>query len=176
MIRRPPRSTQSRSSAASDVYKRQSSLGAVSYLVKPVTRDQLHDAIKRQRQPIRSALVVDDDQRFVRLIRRMLRTLLEPESEILSAHNGKEALEILQHRSIELVLLDLMMPEVSGMEVLAAMSGDERLAAIPVIVTSAHEQGGGHFSLDGTISISKPDGFQVEELLRAVEALCGAVD
>ena len=76
----------------------------------------------------------------------------------------------------DLVLLDLAMPEVSGAEVLTAMSGDERLASIPVIVISAQERGRWHLSLNGAISVSKPDGFQLEELLRAVEAICGAVD
>ena len=74
---------------------------------------------------------------------RVVQTAL-PDSRVLQASNGRIALEIMQHERPALVLLDLMMPELGGMGVLAAMQADEKLRGIPVIVltaaTLAHEE------------------------------------
>jgi len=61
-----------------------------------------------------------------------------PDSRMLQASNGRIALEIMQHERPALVLLDLIMPELGGMGVLAAMQADEKLRGIPVIVLTAH--------------------------------------
>jgi YesN/AraC family two-component response regulator len=68
---------------------------------------------------------------------RVVQTAL-PDSRVLQASNGRIALEIMQHERPALVLLDLMMPELGGMGVLAAMQADEKLRGIPVIVLTAH--------------------------------------
>ena len=67
---------------------------------------------------------------------RVVQTAL-PDSRVLQASNGRIALEIMQHERPALVLLDLMMPELDGMGVLAAMQADEKLRGIPVIVLTA---------------------------------------
>jgi CheY-like chemotaxis protein len=56
---------------------------------------------------------------------------------ILKARNGRQALEIMQQESPSLVLLDLMMPEVDGFEVLRVMREQESTRQVPVIVLSA---------------------------------------
>lgn len=58
-------------------------------------------------------------------------------SSTLTAENGREALETLISRQIDLVLLDVMMPEVNGFEVLEQMKNDENLRQIPVIMITA---------------------------------------
>src|SRR5215831_9027868 len=55
----------------------------------------------------------------------------------VSATNGREALEVMRSTPVDLVLLDIMMPEMSGHEVLQHMRQDESLKHIPVIVVSA---------------------------------------
>ncbi len=80
-------------------------------------------------------LVVDDDPN----IRRMLVVALEREGyRIHEATNGREALEIMRAGETELVVLDLMMPEVSGWDVLVKRAADPELQKIPVIVISAN--------------------------------------
>lgn len=54
------------------------------------------------------------------------------------ARNGREALEAMHSKHEDLVLLDLMMPEVSGWDVLRVRKDDEALRRIPVIVITAH--------------------------------------
>ena len=59
---------------------------------------------------------------------------------VIQAANGREALDTLRTEAVDMVLLDLLMPEVDGFEVLAAMSGDAELRDIPVLVISAVEE------------------------------------
>src|SRR5215813_10401089 len=83
-------------------------------------------------------LVVDDieDNRFA-LSRRLAR---QGYLNVTSAADGRQALDLLNSRPFDLVLLDIMMPNVNGYEVLSAMKADERLRHIPVIMISAVDE------------------------------------
>jgi CheY-like chemotaxis protein len=85
----------------------------------------------------RTVLLVEDDLD----IRDVLQDVLEAEGyDVIPAANGKQALDFLTLNDppgADLVILDLMMPMVSGWEVLERMARDRRLADIPVIVVSA---------------------------------------
>ena len=59
---------------------------------------------------------------------------------VLQAANGREALDTLRRSTVDMVLLDLLMPEIDGFQVLAAMGGDAQLRDIPVLVISAVEE------------------------------------
>src|SRR6266702_1142252 len=83
-------------------------------------------------------LVVDDieDNRFA-LSRRLAR---QGYLNVTTAADGRQALELLNSRPFDLVLLDIMMPNVNGYEMLAAMKADEGLRHIPVIMISAVDE------------------------------------
>src|SRR6266487_3013400 len=83
-------------------------------------------------------LVVDDieDNRFA-LSRRLAR---QGYLNVTTAADGRQALELLNSRPFDLVLLDIMMPNVNGYEVLAAMKANSRLRHIPVIMISAVDE------------------------------------
>jgi CheY-like chemotaxis protein len=84
--------------------------------------------------PTRLVLVVDDDQDA----REAMAELLQIQGyEVLAAGNGQEALELLKVENPCVVLLDLMMPVISGWEFLRHRKAQPKLAKIPVIVTSA---------------------------------------
>jgi DNA-binding response OmpR family regulator len=79
-------------------------------------------------------LIVDDDRRN----RALLAARLEGQGHLTAmAENGRQALEMLKAQPFDLVLLDLMMPEMDGHEVLAHLREDASLRHIPVIVLSA---------------------------------------
>src|SRR5207245_7592039 len=80
-------------------------------------------------------LVVDDndDNRYT-LTRRLTR---EGYSNLTTATNGREALDLLQAKSFDLILLDIMMPDMNGYEVLERMKAGAELRNIPVIMISA---------------------------------------
>jgi len=80
-------------------------------------------------------LVVDDHQNTAKAMVALLRRL---GYEASCALNAGEAIEILRANSISLVLLDVMMPETSGLRLLETMRGDRNLATVPVIIHSAY--------------------------------------
>lgn len=85
----------------------------------------------------RCILIVDDDPG----IRRLLVTYLRRQGfRLLEARNGREALEEMHAGNADLVLLDMMMPEVSGMDVLRERAADPSLQRIPLIVVSANSE------------------------------------
>jgi class 3 adenylate cyclase len=80
-------------------------------------------------------LVVDDNENNRYTLSRRLKR--EGYENLSSAENGREALEVLAEKAIDLVLLDIMMPEMNGYQVLETMKADMDLRDIPVIVISA---------------------------------------
>ena len=79
-------------------------------------------------------LLVDDEPSII----RFLRGSLEAEGwKILTASDGVKALEVFNLENVDLVILDIMMPDISGLEVLRHIQRTEGLAKIPVIVVSA---------------------------------------
>ncbi|NCB94247.1 MAG: hybrid sensor histidine kinase/response regulator [Clostridia bacterium] len=77
-------------------------------------------------------LIVDD----IEMNRAMLLKIFSEDYICFWAENGKRAMDILGQNEIALVLLDLSMPEMDGYEVIAAMRADQRLAAIPIVITT----------------------------------------
>ncbi len=82
-------------------------------------------------------LVVDDDAAVRNAVAQ---TLLEGGYGVEGASGGNEALEAMRERAPDLVLLDLMMPEMSGWDVLAQMAEIPQLASVPVLVLTALDQ------------------------------------
>lgn len=85
-----------------------------------------------------NVLIVDDD--FINL--KLLEVLLkknESVGKIFEAKNGVEAIDLLKKESIDLMLLDILMPVMDGIEVLKIIKSDENLKNIPVIVLSTDE-------------------------------------
>jgi signal transduction histidine kinase len=88
-------------------------------------------------QPRGRLLVVDDNA----LNRDLLTRRLEREGyAVVQATDGKQALETIRNGGVELVLLDIMMPEMDGYQVLEAMKGDTGLRDIPVLMISALDE------------------------------------
>ena len=115
-----------------------------------------------------TVLIVEDDSD----IRESVAGLLEDEGyRVLTARNGKEALDILQTCRPCVVLLDLMMPVMDGWQVVGVMSGDEFLKSIPVVVTSAFAA---HAPLEPPVAqvLAKP--LDLESVLRHVARFCSA--
>jgi signal transduction histidine kinase/CheY-like chemotaxis protein len=147
-------------------------LGVREMLSKPVLREEMLAAVDRLGQPPRRVLIADDDPDMVRLFQRMLAPAVPPEA-CLEAFSGAEALELLAHAEPrpDLVLLDLVMPNVDGYEVLKRMAADPGLSSIPVFVISAQAQDGAAQQLAGDIRITRREPLQVGELTRVLGAV-----
>jgi PAS domain S-box-containing protein len=115
-------------------------LGAAEYLVKPVDKDVLLETVRRYIGPgsdgPAKVLVVDDEAGT----RELLKEMLESDGYVpVLAANGKEALEALARISVSAMLLDLIMPEMDGFELLMRMKEDPGLRNIPVLVLTAKD-------------------------------------
>src|SRR5262249_53934243 len=111
-------------------------LGAVDYLTKPIERDKLVAIMKRFQSPAgpTRGLVVEDDA----LQRQRIRSWLEPQQwRLADAENGRVALEQLKANPPDVILLDLMMPEMDGFQLVAEMQRNPAWRGIPVIVITA---------------------------------------
>ena len=86
-----------------------------------------------------SVLVVDDDASIRKMIMAALRRD-QPAYTFLEAPNGRDALDLMRSEHPDVVVLDLMMPIVSGWDVLRERSEDPNLREIPVIVVSANRE------------------------------------
>jgi serine/threonine protein kinase len=115
-----------------------------------------------------SLLVVDDNETN----RDILSRLLERQGHrVSSASSGEEALGRLPNGRFDLVLLDILMPGLSGIEVLQRMKADPALAQVPVIFISALDDASGKaqaFRVGGVDYVTKP--FQAEEVAARVES------
>jgi CheY-like chemotaxis protein len=111
-------------------------------------------------------LVCDDDPS----LRELVRAVLGPAYRFAEAADGIEALALARELRPDLIVLDVMLPGLSGIEVLEALRLDEELRSIPVVVITAWS----HAELDAQVAgadrfVSKP--FDPDQLSRAVEEL-----
>jgi PAS domain S-box-containing protein len=113
-------------------------LGASDYLTKPIDSDRLARVLKKYASQTASAriLIVEDDSDTREMLGRKLRTLGWTVSE---AKNGRVALERVREHKPELILLDLMMPEMDGFEFAEELRQSEAWREIPIVVVSAKD-------------------------------------
>jgi len=155
------------------------SLGASSVLQKPVSKKQLIEAISvlgfslgKAGQPLK-VLVVDDDPRAVELVSRHLES---GRCTALRAYGGAEAIDTAIREHPDLIVLDLMMPEVTGFDVVNALKGKEETRAIPIIILTAKvitEQDRKELN-SGVLKIIGKDGFHHGSFLAEVRRAGGA--
>lgn len=161
-------------------------LGVSDYLVKPVDARRLIEAIERALRDRRSqattashraadeasrptVLVVDDEPDAQRLFWRILSA--SPHSyHVLTATDAQQAIQIMRDQQPDVVLLDLVMPDVSGFQLLALKQADPALRPIPVLVVSARDFTG-QAILSNAVGVTRPGGLSLHQLLACVESL-----
>lgn len=146
-----------------------SSLGVSDYLIKPVSQEILYQSIDRLKAPIKTVLVVDDDPDSLQLVGRMLMAAGR-DYRVLRTNNGTEALEILKRERPDLILLDLIMPEMDGFQFLANKEKYPEVQSIPVILISARDPLGQPI-VSKTLLATSRDGLSASQLLMCLEAL-----
>jgi adenylate cyclase len=157
-----------------DEQNRGYALGAADYLTKPIQRDRLRTLLERIRPEDgrRQVLIVDDDPEARRWLVRALTAEGWHASE---AENGRAALARLRERRPDLIVLDLLMPEMDGFEFLAELQGDGRAPRVPVVVvTAADLTDDDHRRLNGAVEqVLLKQACSREELLRVIGELVG---
>ena len=113
-------------------------LGALEYLVKPITKEQLMKELHRLEKQFRiyDILIVDDEPQAVEILAQYLGGETN-NYRVAKAFGGKEGLAVVKKRRPDLIILDLMMPEVDGFEVIYYLKKSEETKEIPIIIVSA---------------------------------------
>jgi DNA-binding response OmpR family regulator len=123
----------------------------------------------------RHVLVADDEPHIGRIIKMKLE---QGPFRVTLAFDGREALEVLEREhDIDIVLLDLMMPEKSGLDVLAAIRADERMKHLPCIILTAAGQETQHrraMELGASEFLTKP--FSPKKLYARTAELAGVTE
>lgn len=115
-------------------------------------------------------LLVDDDELFVEALRICL-DMERPDWEVISASDGREALEVLRRDPVDLMVTDLLMPSLDGMGLISAVRSDPRLAQLPLILITGRDDRSTMregMSSGADDFLAKP--FLPAELIRAIEA------
>lgn len=112
-------------------------LGAADYLVKPVGNGLLKETLQKilgQNGDPKTILIVDDEKDTLNFLRERLK---EDGFQTIEANNGKEAIDKATRETPDLILLDILMPEVTGWDVIERLAQNHSTASIPVVVLSA---------------------------------------
>jgi signal transduction histidine kinase/CheY-like chemotaxis protein len=141
----------------------------VARLPKPISSDQLLREIESYGD-IRQILVVDDDVGFTQLIQRMVEAGGLP-VVVQQAFNGLEGLEMMRQMPPDLVLLDVVMPDLNGHQVLEIMTEDPALKSLPVLLLTEEMLmlAGPH--VDGPVTLHNVDQWHLSELLQLLKAI-----
>jgi signal transduction histidine kinase/DNA-binding response OmpR family regulator len=150
--------------------------GARIFLRKPVERSALIAALERTKSPLRKCvLVVDDDPDALDLAVAMMQ---DGGYEIQTATSGRLALDAIERQRPDAIILDLMLPDLDGFEVVHRLGLNPEWRTIPVVLLTArdlsHEE---RRALDiGTARIIQKGSFSRDELLAEMSAALGAGD
>jgi CheY-like chemotaxis protein len=118
-------------------------IGQADFLTKPIDRQQLLQMMvkfdlladgKRGKKTPSSILIVDDDPQNIRLVKAMLKPF---NMDIMVADGGKAGLELALKKKPDLIILDLMMPDVDGFEVVSKLREDPAASQIPILIYTA---------------------------------------
>ena len=115
-------------------------LGAAAIMQKPISRQELYESLvglglfPLARGQALKVLVVDDDPKAVELIAVRV---LGMASSVLRAYGGQQAIDMARSELPDLIVLDLMMPEVNGFDVVDALNTRPETARIPILVVTA---------------------------------------
>jgi signal transduction histidine kinase/DNA-binding response OmpR family regulator len=110
-------------------------LGADTFSHKPVARRWLLEILHALtgRSAPRKVLVIDDEE----VSRYLLRQIVPPQAQVIEAASAAEGLRLAREERPDLILLDLIMPETSGYEVLARLSADAKTCDVPVVISTS---------------------------------------
>ncbi len=111
-------------------------LSTASVLEKPATLEDIADAIAAHLGPRRQVLVVDDDPDTREVLCSLLHSL---GVDTLEAGDGREALAVVREHDVDLVLLDICVPRLTGFEFLEQIRGDAELGGTAVVICTAFD-------------------------------------
>lgn len=152
-------------------------LGAVDYLIKPISKKDLEAALAKL--PLNGTglksmkvLAIDDEETSLRIIKSIL---LSQDVRVLTAQDGRQGLALIAEVRPDLIFLDLIMPGMSGFDVLAQLRANPQTKDTPVIIVTGKELTDEEKKLlrEQANAIVEKTHFSKEKFLREVELTMG---
>lgn len=139
------------------------------FLPKPFSTQQLDEQL-RQIGGVKQILVVDDDMGFVQLVQRSLETL-PGGYEVIRAYDGQQALEVMAENRPDVMLLDLVMPEMDGFALVEVVRKSPETADLPIILLTATRYVREDAEVFTSMVIDQPGGLRPAEVLGTLRAV-----
>ena len=113
--------------------------GAIEFLKKPINPKQLDGVLFNPDKPdndfqLKAVLLVEDEELQSMVVKE---ELVNKGIEVAQAFTGKQALQLLESRSFDCMILDLHLPDISGFELLDQLKSQDRFAQLPVVINTA---------------------------------------
>jgi CheY-like chemotaxis protein len=119
-----------------DVYQK----GAIGYLTKPIDNEQLDDAFGKLRQiidkEVKDLLIIEDDDQ---MRRQIIEVIGREDVEPVGVATGKEAIELLEKKKFDCMVMDLGLPDMTGFELLRIIEKNKNIELPPVIIYTGKE-------------------------------------
>jgi CheY-like chemotaxis protein len=127
--------------------------GILEYLIKPVVPEALFSVVRQvDKGEGMTILLVDDDPDAVRLLEGMLAASGHGYT-VLHAYGGLEGLALMQHNVPDLAIVDLVMADMNGDEMITRMRAEEALREVPVVILSARDALEDGFTIGTPLSV-----------------------
>ena len=149
--------------------------GVYDYLVKPVSLEALRKTLAQFGAGLSSIMIIDDNRDIVRLFSQALRSI-DPAYQVRHAYDGKAGIATMREHKPELLMLDVLMPEMDGFQVIEAMQASADLADIPIVLISA--KGASESitpAIRGRLTLARQAGYSPLELVSCVQALIDSI-
>ena len=144
-------------------------MGVAGILIKPITRQKLLENLEQLHILEGTVLIVDDEPDALQLFGRMLASSGR-NYRVLLARDGLDALHILEECRPDVILLDLVMPNMNGFQLLELRGQKPELQGIPIIVISARNPAG-HPVVSQGLAVTQAEGLSVRQLMACIQAL-----
>jgi len=148
-------------------------LGVVQYLVKPVSRERLVATVRQCAKQNRDVLIVEDDPELARLFGNFIKTSSR-HYHVRTVSTGNAALAEARERRPDVVILDLLLPELDGYGVLNELRADPTLQSVPVVVVSAKGLADEEIRAS-SLTLSRSNGLSVGETMRCLRGSLDAL-
>jgi CheY-like chemotaxis protein len=143
-------------------------LAVDGYLIKPVSRQSLWDMLHQFGETVDRILVIDDDRDFVSLLNRML---ISPTRNyrVTSAYSGWEGLDLVRRNQPDLILLDMVLSDMMGTQVVERIRENPRWRQIPIVIISGEDEVDYQEAVYGEVTIAKKNGLMPGEIVQWVQ-------
>lgn len=144
-------------------------LAVDGFLIKPVSHRSVRTALRQFGERIDKVLVIDDDQDFVLLMRRLVEDNPLRPCQAIGAFSGQEGLLMLRLHRPDLVFLDLGLPDLAGTEVVEAIRNEPEWRETPIVIVSGQDEMANQQTMRGAVVIEKVGGLTPSEAVRWIQ-------